>query len=383
MNPRLNVLFLIPTLTSGGAERVIVTLLRHLDRKKFRLALAVVDIRGAVFRHEIPDDVEFIDLACSRVRYALPKIVALLWRMHPEVVFSTLGHLNLALAILRPLLPRKSHHIARETAVVGENVRSQKHPEAWSWMYRQFYGKHDAIVCQSAHMQADLVHGFGIPAGKTRIISNPVDVDQILRKAREPLAQSPAEPPDSIRLLAIGRLVQVKGFDLLLRAFAALQDDRFRLSILGEGLLLAELKEQAVQLGVGERVHFAGFQANPYAWLSRADALVMSSRHEAFPNVVLEALACGTPVVALPAPGATEAILRDVPGCVVAKELSALGLTRAIRSWLEGGRDRIPAKAVAPYRVEVIVRAYEALLAGQHDANGASAISNKSPTDLP
>ena len=100
---RQRVLFLIPTLRGGGAERVIVTLLKYLDHSKFRLTLAVVDTRNAVFLDDLPDDVEFIDLGCRRVRYVLPKIVPLIWRRKPNVVFSTLGHMNLALAIVHGL----------------------------------------------------------------------------------------------------------------------------------------------------------------------------------------------------------------------------------------------------------------------------------------
>src|SRR5215831_17623412 len=102
---RTRVLFLIPTLTGGGAERVIVTILRHLDRGRFLPILAVVNTRDAAFMDDVPADVEFIDLRCRRVRYALPKLLKLIRQRRPDVVLSTLGYLNLALAILRPLLP--------------------------------------------------------------------------------------------------------------------------------------------------------------------------------------------------------------------------------------------------------------------------------------
>ena len=85
---RRQVMVLIPSLRGGGAERVIVALLRHLDRTKFRLMLAVVDMREAAYQDYVPNDVELIDLGCSRVRYALPKIIRLIWQQRPEVVFS-------------------------------------------------------------------------------------------------------------------------------------------------------------------------------------------------------------------------------------------------------------------------------------------------------
>ena len=95
-----------------------------------------MDTREAVFLNDVPEDVEFIDLGCRRVRYALPKIVALIWKRRPDVVFSTLGHLNLALAMLRPLLPRHPRYIARETTVVSQALVAYWNPWLWRWMYR-------------------------------------------------------------------------------------------------------------------------------------------------------------------------------------------------------------------------------------------------------
>ena len=159
---RRRVLFLIPTLTGGGAERVVVTLLQHLDRRRFDLALAVVDTRGAAFRDEVPPDVEFIDLGCRRVRHALPKLVRLLRRRRPDVVLSTLGHLNLALSIVRPLLPGSTRYIARETTVVSHGIAEYPRPRLWAWAYRRFYGRFDRVICQSRGMRTDLVEAFGL-----------------------------------------------------------------------------------------------------------------------------------------------------------------------------------------------------------------------------
>src|SRR5260370_38299311 len=99
---RKKILLLIPSLAGGGAERVFSILLHHLDRTRFELHLAVLQTKGA-YMADIPRDVTVHDLKVFRVRYALPSIARLVWRLRPQTVLSTLGHLNLALILCHPL----------------------------------------------------------------------------------------------------------------------------------------------------------------------------------------------------------------------------------------------------------------------------------------
>ena len=365
IDQRRHLLFLIPTLTGGGSERVIVTLLRHLDRSMFRLALAVVDMREAAYRDDVPEDMELIDLRCSRVRYAIPKIIRLIWQRRPNVVFSTLGHLNLVLAILRPLLPDGVRYIARETSIVSKVILGYRRPSIWEWAYRRFYGRFDTVVCQSRYMRDDLVMKFALPAEKEVVVHNPVDVEHIRRLAAEPMVdcfeQTGSEDGDSIiNLVAAGRIVEVKGFDLLIEALSLCANPRLRLTILGEGPLRGELERLSIEKGVEAQVHFAGFQKNPYPFLARADAFVLSSRWEGFPNVVLEALACGTPVIATPL-GSVREILEGVAGCMLAESVTATGLAKSIGKWRETGKRPIDKNVVAPFLIQKIMCQYQSI----------------------
>jgi glycosyltransferase involved in cell wall biosynthesis len=357
---KTRVLFVIPTLRGGGAERVMVTLLKTLSRARFELVLAVVDMRDAVFAAELPDDVELVDLGCSRVRHAVLRIVALARARRPDVLFSTLGYLNLAIAMARPLLPRGIRLVARETAVVSQGILDYPYPRLVKALYRMFYRTLDRIVCQSEAMQDDVAATFEVPHSKMVVINNPVDVARVRAAAQAPLAQNDwlAYP---VRLVAVGRMGREKGFDLLLEALALLNEPGLGLAILGAGALEAELRAQAERRGLSGRVHFAGYQANPYAWIARADAFVLSSRHEGFPNVVIEALACNRPVIATPAQGGTLEILRHYPA-VVAREVSAPALADAIRTWLEQYKGEALAADVSRYSPDAIAAAYADVL---------------------
>ncbi|RXZ43461.1 glycosyltransferase [Crenobacter cavernae] len=354
-NTLRHVLFLIPSLRGGGAERVIVTLVRHLDRSRFKVILAVIDMREAAYRQDIPNDIELIDLNCARVRYAMPKIVRLIWRRRPDVVFSTLGHLNLALAMIRPILPGGVRYIARETTIVSEGLKRYSHPHWWVWAYRKFYNRFDKIICQSHYMRDDLLCHFNQSVEKAVVIHNPIDIERIHPLMMEPL-ETELTGKEAVNLVAVGRLSHEKGFDLLIEALALCANTKFRLTILGEGPLRSELEQMARDKGVMQQVHFAGFQKNPYPFIAQADAFVMSSRYEGFPNVVLEALACCTPVVALPAPGGVREILNEVAGCVLAKALTPQALALALQEITPGSR--LSEGGVRPYSIERIVNRY-------------------------
>jgi glycosyltransferase involved in cell wall biosynthesis len=200
----------------------------------------------------------------------------------------------------------------------------------------------------------DLVTSYGLDVKRTTVIHNPVDRARIAAALVAPKQSSTR--PGPLRVVAAGRLVGQKGFDLLLDALALARRRDLQLTILGDGPLRDNLGARAKARGIAERVHFAGFQRNPYPILGAADLFVLSSRYEGFPNVVLEALACGTPVVATPAPGGVREILDGVAGCILADEVSAKALAAALDSWQPS---RVPPSAVAPYAVERIVAAYE------------------------
>lgn len=345
---KVHVLFVLPNLHGGGAERVVLTILRHLDKNRFAVALAVIDGGNSAYEGDLPDAVEIVDLKCTRVRYSIGALIRLIRKRRPDVVFSVLGHLNLIMAVIKPFLPRTTKLIARETVVVSASLVGNYYSGAWRLAYRLFLPRCDAIVCQSRDMQNDLISDVGLSKDNMVVVQNPVDVERIskLSCAATPSVFVGALSDDTstrIHLVAAGRLVWQKGFDLLIEALAILGNPRFHVTIIGEGLLREELARLAVKFGVATQVSLIGFQNNPYPFFKSADAFVLSSRFEGMPNVILEALACGTGVIALPAPGGIYELLEGRPRCSIAKSVSARGLAEALEGYdFSIGRDRTP-----------------------------------------
>src|SRR2546425_1429215 len=180
-----------------------------------------------------------------------------LWKLRPQVVLSTLGHLNLVVILARPFLPRGVKLVVREGITVSACLAVDgKYAPVWKGLYRRFYKFADKIICQSDSMLIDLVQNFAVPRENTVRIYNPVDVDRIKRLADS--LPNPYSGP-SPRLVAAGRLCQQEGFDVLLDAFALVRQTfpRAQLSLLGEGPLEAGLQAQPVPLGLQDAAHLA------------------------------------------------------------------------------------------------------------------------------
>jgi glycosyltransferase involved in cell wall biosynthesis len=362
---RRRVLFVLPSLVGGGAERVMVVVLRHLDRSRFEPHLAVVNKKGP-YLSDIPEDVPIHDLGGGRVRYASPALLRLVWRLRPQAILSTLREVNLAVLVLKPLFPRGVKLIVREGIAVSADLDSGSQRQGFSrWLYRHYYAAADKIICVAEYVRKDLAEQFAIPLEKMVTIYSPADVQRIRELATaNPNPYTGAGP----HLVAAGRLSKQKGFDVLLDALALVRRTILaQLTILGEGPLEAELKAQAQKLGLLDSVCFAGFQTNPYPFFKHADLFVLSSRYEGLPVVLLEALSLGTPVVATDAPGGAGEILAGCSMGLLVPRSNAPALAQGIISALQS-RAENPSSVdnlegtLDKFRVERVMKQYEDLL---------------------
>ena len=163
---------------------------------------------------------------------------------------------------------------------------------------RRAYPLANVAIGVSQGVSNDLAGIIKVPIDRVHAIYNPVVTDELLLKSKDVCEHPWLKDSGPPVILAIGRLSKAKDFPTLLRAFARLSIGRsLRLIVLGKGKLLNKLLALARDLGISDRVHFAGFVANPYAFLARATLFVLSSRREGLPTVLIEALACGCPVV--------------------------------------------------------------------------------------
>lgn len=294
---RRRALFVLPNFGGGGAERVALLLLAGLDRGAFEPHLVVLDGRGPL-RGLLASDAVLHDLTQPRLSRALPALIRLIRRERPAIVFATQGYLNVALLAARPLLPAGTRIVIRESNTPSLSLPNRRHPHVMAWAYRRYYPRADLVLCQHRRTEAELRDDFGVPPARIVSLPNPVPEAQLRAVAAMPVRS----PGPGLRFIAAGRLNRQKGFDRLVDLFTDLPSDS-HLTVYGEGSEEISLAAQIKRLDMQQRITLAGFTDALPAALAGSDACVISSRWEGLPNVALEALAVGTPVIATPESG--------------------------------------------------------------------------------
>ena len=302
---RPEIVLVLPSFASGGAERVSLSLIAGLAPEA---GTVVVFNRQGPLRSLLPTGMQVHDIDRPRLRRAWPVLLRWLRESRPGVVFSTFGHVNLALLAMRPLLPSRTRLVIREASTPSPALRRGRAPAPalTRRAYRLLYPTADLVLCQHRAMADEMSARFGVPAGRVAFLPNPVD------SARLRAGAPRRETGPGRRFVAAGRLTHVKGFDRLIDMVAEGGADD-RLCLFGEGPDRAALEARSRALGAADRIRFAGFDPSPWRFYAGADAMLVSSRWEGLPNVALEALACGTPVIATPESGGIAEVAAAAP----------------------------------------------------------------------
>jgi glycosyltransferase involved in cell wall biosynthesis len=314
--------------SGGGATRRTLTLAEGFAKRGHRVDLVVVDADGPL-ANGLPDGVRLVVLDSPLIRLAgrlrrkrrKRQIAAsgfalarYLRRVHPDVLMSAANHVHLTTlfaarfsrAPARVVL-RVSNHLTQSHLGGAGRPRPKRLKLA-----RRAYGWADAAIAVSHGIAEDLLEYTALPRDRVSAVANPIYTPAIDVAASAPLDHpwlAPGAPP---LLLAAGRLAPAKDFPTLLRAFVRVRSVRpAHLVILGEGRRRASIERSIRELGIEAAALLPGFVDNPFAWMSRAAAFVLSSAWEGSPGVLVEALACGCPVVSTDCPSGPAEILAD------------------------------------------------------------------------
>lgn len=298
----IKILFFLPTLAGGGAERTIVNIANGLDKDRYDVFVVVIDRPNSgkykdAYSGLLNQEIHLINLAIP-IRYLnYPKIAyktrKAIERISPDIVMSTMLKTNVLIIIA--LICSKFHGkcIIRES-----NNRSVEITSSFTKKFiRELYNRgSDKIVALSEGVKYDLTYYFGIKPSKVRVIYNPIDLENIERKSQGYIKQSST---DVIKIIAVGRLHPQKDYPTMIRALSELKGNyKFEMKILGTGPLKKEIEELIQELGMEGMISLLGFKDNPYQFLAQSDIFILSSAWEGFGHVIVEAMACGAAVIA-------------------------------------------------------------------------------------
>lgn len=242
-----------------------------------------------------------IDPALQR----LPALSTYLEQRQPDALLSGGTQQNLCALLARAQAGGSTRLVISEHNPLSQELASSRRRRSWRWRYlkpllQQAYPHAHKCVAVSQTLAADLATTLKLPASKLDVVYNPVVSPKLQEMAAAPLEHPWLQPEAAIPVvLHAGRLDAVKDQPTLLQAFAlACRQQPLRLILLGQGSQYQRLKQLAQDLGISKQLHIVGHVTNPLAYMARAQAFVLTSHWEGFSNVLVEALACGCPVVA-------------------------------------------------------------------------------------
>lgn len=308
---KVKVLFVLPALVSGGAERILINLMNAIDSDKYDRVFLAVKNEGELSSIIAPDVTQH-RLGIHKFIFCLPSLYKKLREISPDIVVSTMTHANFALLLLQPFFPR-TRFIVREA--ITPSYFLKKYPSAaWliKFLYWWLYPRAHLVLSPSQAIFSEFDKLFGMKWANRFILRNPV-ASKDLRIAAS--TEFPILSSECIRFTACGRLVSQKGFDRLIQTLAKIPPaQNWHLTIIGEGPQRAELESLIEANGLSAHISLLGLLKNPHGHFAAADCFLLPSRFEGLPNVVLESLACGTPVIATRESGGISEIAAALDG---------------------------------------------------------------------
>ena len=342
-----HVALLMVNLEGGGIQRSMLHLARALADRGHRVDLLLYKAQGD-FVDSVPSAIRVVALETAprwRGRFhafraapehlihlampvllprkshgalrCLPALVRYLREERPAVLLSAEPDLNLVALWARRLAGVSVRTVISERIHLSNHLRDEAKRRKWRWRFivpllRRMYPEADRIIAVSRGVADDLRTLVGLPPELVTTVYNPVVDSELAKKAEAPIDHPwfmPGAPPV---IIAVGRLTEQKDFPTLLRAFAQVRAQRqARLLLLGEGELRRKLEALVRELGVDQDVSLPGFASNPFAYMARAAVFVLSSTYEGLPGVLIQALACGCPVVSTDCPSGPAEILEN------------------------------------------------------------------------
>lgn len=371
--PPRRICFALPSLNGGGAERAAVQILNALDPAAWSRTMYLAKREGPYLADVAPA----IRLAAGHGgsrRQQWAELRRFLATERPHVVMSFLSYFTVLSAARS--LPRGPRVVFNQqtpmTAFLEDADYAWRFPvrrRIFTAATRAGFNAADLVVATSRGVADDLAERFGVRRERLSVVPNPVDLERLARRAAEPIEPDQAGSYGPATVIAAGRLADAKNYPLLIDAMALVRERvAARLVILGEGERGPALRRLAADRGVADAIEFAGFRENPWKYIARSAVFVLTSRYEGFGNVLIEAMACGVPVVATASAGTRDIVRHEVDGFLVETHSPAAVADAIVRVLSDPAlRARLAHEArhgAARFSLDRVAAAYDEILQG-------------------
>jgi glycosyltransferase involved in cell wall biosynthesis len=344
----------------GGRGRCLANMIPIWERAGVRVAFVGYRDARCIEPEAFANALAFHHLGTRSRLWTLIRLWLYLVRHRPRAILAR-NHLDNVLVTRATRLPgvRTRAIVEARNNYVAARHRQERKRRAKLDEVRRVYPRASALITASSGVADDLVEAAGLDGLPVRAIPNTIITPSMFEQAREPVDHPWLAERDQPIVLAVARLADQKDLPTLLRALRIARETRpMRLIILGKGPRKEAVEREIADLGLRDCVHLAGHVPNPYAWMRQADLLALSSAWEGSPNVLIEALALGTPVVSTDCPSGPREILEGGRHGRLVPVGDAAALARAMLETLDDPIRPDPAEATARFTADNAARQY-------------------------
>jgi glycosyltransferase involved in cell wall biosynthesis len=288
-----NIVFILPLLCAGGAERALITLMNNIDLKQFTPILVVLNEEGPA-KEWVSPHVHIHTLGGVRVRSSFFLLKKKLKELNPDAVVTTMTHSNCLVMALKPFFPDTKFIIREAVIPTTTLLENKRFSFVIKILYKCLYPYADLVLSPSQDIIDEFRSKIGIDISNHKTLYNQVD----FQKIQSQMGLSTIKDQNIMTFTCVGRLSHQKGFDRLIEMLKDFKPNySWRLNILGEGPMRHLLEKLITDYKLSEHITLYGEISPPWEVMKQSDYLLLPSRWEGMPNVVLESLACGTPVI--------------------------------------------------------------------------------------
>ena len=345
---RIKIIFILPNLTAGGAQRVVSFVAQNIDKEKFDPILLIAGYPGQT-AYDV-NNVKAKYLNKPRLLFAIPSIIIFLIKNKPHIVVSCISHTNAAMSAISPFF-NNTKFIGREATILSKR-KNEKKKRKWSptSLVSKKFKNLDMLICQSRDMADDMIINYKVPEYKICIINNPISNLASIKQNKSTY--------DIKKFITVGRLTQVKGHLRILNMLSKLEMP-FIYTIIGDGDYKEIIFEKARELSLIKFIKHIPFTTNVNDYIAENDMFLQGSYVEGFPNALLESCVVGTPVIAFNVPGGTKEIIENgINGFLVDDEETYINIMKSTKEWIP---EKIRESVYVKFNKEKILGQYEKL----------------------